>query len=213
MNFKELLELLEIDTPDDFSYFEHFAALVEIDEEIPYELFFRVLAEVDSESLADLTDNYFEEILQAMPDDSIDIYTLFNTIRQSLIGLAKASTTREERVLFADELFKFRTWYTFDSLVYCKNLKDNAITNATICEALALYRIEKLSEEQYSYDFSECLDYDIDEYTLTLNTKIVKDYDELLEDEDDEDNYEQGLIDHDYPVIDGEDYEEEEEEY
>lgn len=213
MNFQELLELLEIDSTDDFSYFEHFAALIECDEEIPYEMFFKVLADVDSETLADLTDGYFEEILLVMPDDSIDIYTLFSTIRQSLLGLAKTSTTRDERVLYVDELYKFRTWYTFDSLVHCKRLKDNAMKEATICEALALYRIEKLSEEQYSYDFSECLDYKIDEYTLTLNTKIVQGYDEILEDDDEEELYEDGLIDHDFPIIDGEDYEEEEEEY
>jgi hypothetical protein len=89
MDFDELLELLEIDSPDEFEYFEHFAALIECDEEIPYELFYKVLADVDSDILADLTENYFEEVLQGTPEDAIDIYTLARTIKAGALGLAK----------------------------------------------------------------------------------------------------------------------------
>ena len=115
MNFNELLDLLEIESPDEFGYFEHFSTLIECDEEVPYELFYKVLQDVESETLVDLTDNYFEDILKGMPDDSIDFYTLMDTIRQVLLGLAKNSSAPEERVLYTDELFKFRNWYVFDS--------------------------------------------------------------------------------------------------
>lgn len=208
MNFEELLDLLEIDSPDDFAYFEHFAAIIECDEEIPYEMFFKVLADVDSETLVELTDNYFDEVLQGMPDDSIEIYTLLNTIRQALLGLAKTSQTREDRVLYIDELYRFRIWYIFDSVVYCK--RDNTTKQVTLIEALSLSRLEKLNEEQYSYDFSECLDYEIDEYSLTIDATIDEDYDDMMDEDEDDDLYEDGLIDRDYPVIDGEEYEEEE---
>lgn len=211
MDFDELLELLEIDSPDEFGYFEHFAALVECDEEISYDLFFKILSEVDSDTLLDLTDNYFEDVQQAMPDDAIEVYTLLGTIRQALIGLAKNSASREERIAYVDELFKFRSWYIFDSIVHIKRISDHIKRDVTVSEALAFYRLEKLNEDQYRYDFSDCLDYDIDEYSISIDAKLDEEYEEIIE--EDEDLYEDGLIDKEYPVIDGEFGEDEEEEY
>ena len=159
MDFDELLELLEIETSDEFGYFEHFAALLECDEEIPYDLFYKILADVESDTLIDITDNYFEDILQGMPDDAIDIYTLIGTIRQALVGLAKNSSTREERIAYTDDLYKFRNWYIFDSIVHLRRFSDNSKRDVTVSEALSLYRLEKLNEDQYRYDFSDKIEY------------------------------------------------------
>lgn len=211
MDFDELLELLEIDSPDEFGYFEHFAALIESDEEIPYELFYRILADVESETLIDLTDNYFEDVLKGMPEDAIDVYTLMGTIRQALLGLAKNASTREERIAYVDELYKFRNWYIFDSIVHLRRLSDNAKHDTTVSEALSLFRLEQLNDEHYRYDFSDCLDYEIDEYSISIDAALDEEYEEIIE--EDEDLYEEGLIDKEYPVIDGDFAEDEEEDY
>jgi len=211
MDFNDLLKLLEIDSSDEFGYFEHFAALIECDEEIPYDLFYKILTDVDSDTLIDLTDNYFEDILQGMPEDAIDIYTLLSTIKQALVGLAKNATNPEEHISYVDELFKFRAWYIFDSIVHLKRLSDNVKRDDTVFEALSLYRLEKLNEDQYRYDFSDCLDYEIDEYSISIDAKLDEEYEEIIE--EDEDLYEEGLIDKEFPVIDGDFGEEEEEEY
>lgn len=209
MDYDKLMELLDIDSPDDFRFFEQFASLVECDEEIPYDLFFTVLADVDSETLVDITDNYFEDILQGMPDDGIEVYTLLDTVRQALIGLAKNATTREERVSFVDELYKFRNWYIFDSIVHITRTKDNAKRDVTVSDALSLYRLEKLNEDQYLYDFSDSMDYEIDEYAISFDAELDLDTEYGEANEEDEDLYEEGLIDKEFPVIDGESYEEE----
>ncbi|HWQ79003.1 MAG TPA: hypothetical protein VN381_09305 [Anaerovoracaceae bacterium] len=211
MDFDELLELLEIDSPDEFAYFEHFAALIECDEEVPYDLFYKILADVESDTLVDLTENYFEDVMQGMPEDAIDIYTLFGTTKQALAGLARNSFTREERIAYVDELFKFRSWYIFDSTVHLRRLRDNTKRSVTVSEALSLYRLERLNEDQYSYDFSDCMDYEIDEYSISIDAKLDEEYDEIIE--EDEDLYEDGLVDKEFPVIDGEFGIEEEEEY
>lgn len=211
MDFDELLELLEIDSADEFGYFEHFAALIESEEEIPYDYFYKLLTNIDSETLIDLTDSYFEDILKEMPDDAIDIFTLLGTIRQALIGLAKNATNREERIAYVDELFKFRSWFIFDSVVHLKRVSDHVKKDVTVCEALSLYRLEKLNEDQYRYDFSDSLDYEIDEYSISIDAELDEQYEEIIE--EDEDLYEEGLIDKDYPVIDGDFGEEEEEDY
>lgn len=211
MDYDELLDLLEVDSPDEFGYFEHFASLIECDEEIPYALFYKFLADADLETLIDLTDNYFEDILQGIPEDGIEIYTLLETIRQALIGLLKNSGSHEDRVAYADELYKFRNWYIFDGIVHIKRLSDNRKKDVTISEALSLCRMEKFSEDQYRYDFSDCLDYEIDEYSISIDAKLDEEYGEIIE--EDEDLYEEGLIDKEFPVIDGEVYGEEEEDY
>jgi len=211
MDFDELLDLLEIDSSDEFGYFEHFAALIECDEQIPYDLFYRILADVDSDTLVDLTDSYFEDALQGMPDDAIEVYTLLGTIRQALIGLAKNSVSREERVAYTDELYQFRNWYIFDSVVHLRRLSDNAKRDVTVSEALSLYRLEKLNEDQYRYDFSDCLDYEIDEYSISIDAKLDEEYEEIIE--EDEDLYEEGLIDKEFPVIDGDFADDEDEDY
>ena len=112
MDYNELLDMLEIESPDEFGYFEHFASLIECDEDIPYDLFYRFLSETDSETLIDLTDNYFEDILQGIPDDGIEIYTMLDTIRQALLGLlSNSSNSDDDRIAYVDELYKFRNWY------------------------------------------------------------------------------------------------------
>ncbi len=205
MDFDELLELIEIDSPEEFTDFEHFATLVECDEEIPYDVFYKILADVETEILINMTDDYFEDVLQETPEDGIDIYTLLGTIRQALSGLAKNASSTEDRIAYVDELFKFRNWYIFDSIVHLKRVKDNFKKDVTASEALALYRLEKLSEEQYRYDFSDALDYEIDEYSISIDAELDEDYEEILE--EDEDLYEEGLIDKKYPVIDSESFE------
>ncbi|MGI6728111.1 MAG: hypothetical protein ACOX4P_06080 [Anaerovoracaceae bacterium] len=205
MSIEEVLELLEIDSPDEFEYFEHLAELLEYDEFISYEDFYTVLKEVEPDMLSELLDNYFEDIFLGIPDDASDFFTHISTIKQYLIGMAKQISSADSRRLFTDELYKFRNWYAFDSLVHCKNVKNNRISDLPVVEALALYRMEKLGEESYEYDFLDCPDFPMEEYSITFSYKI-SDLDE--EDDDNEINedeeYFNSLIDKTFPVIDGE---------
>lgn len=203
MNFNDLLEIMEIDSPDELAYFEQFSALMEYDDEIPFKLFSEALSEADADMLVELTESYFEDILKGIPDDCIDIFTLISTIHQALLGMARSSNTPEERSIYVEELFKFRNWYMFESVVHCRNFKDNTKKDLTISEAFALYRVAMISEEEYGFDFSDAMDYEIDEYTISIDAAIDEEYEEIVQ--EDEEIYEEGLIHPDYPVIDGED--------
>lgn len=212
MNIEEVLELLEIDSPDEFEYFEHFAELMECDEEITFDAFAEVISQVDSVILAELLDSYFEDVLKGIPDEETDLYTLISTIRQSLLGLV-TSGLGKGRASFADELFRFRTWFTFESIVHCENTEDGITSDLPVLEALTLYRLEQLGEETYRFDFSDCLDYPLEEYTITISRKLETagndtDYDGSDPDYDQIDalyeDYDEGLIHRELPVIDGE---------
>lgn len=213
MNIEEVLELLEIDSPDEFEYFEHFAELMECDEEISFNAFHEVISQVDSNTLTELLDSYFEDILKGIPDEATDFYTLMSTIKQSLLGLA-ASGFGQGRSAFAEELFRFRNWYTFESLVHCEKEKDGAASDLPVLEALALCRMEQLGEEAFRYDFSDSMDYPLEEYSMTINRAAegmdagAADYGggdpEYAEGEDFDEDFDEGLIHRELPVIDGE---------
>lgn len=202
MTFEDVLELLEIDSPDEFECFEHLADLIECMETIPHDVLFSVLKVVDPDVLTELLDSYFEDNMQGIPDEASDFYTLFITIRQSLIGLAAACTSLEQRRLFVEELYRFRGWYTFDSVVHCVALVDGSISDIPVVEALSLFRLEKLGEATYHFDFSESMDYTLEEYSMPLSYSMKEEGNE--EDEEIEEEFDHSFIDKDFPVIDGE---------
>jgi hypothetical protein len=200
MNIEEVLELLEINSPDEFEYFEHIAELLECPEDISYEIFHAILKEVEVEILEDLLDSYFEDVLKGIPDDATDFFTLMSTIQQHLLSLVSEADDQDQKRQFIDELNRFRTWFTFDSIVICKNKTDGLTINTTALEAITLHRLEKLGEQAYEYDFSESIDYPLEELSIKFSYAVEKD--EIDEDEDDD--LAGKLIDKDFPVIDGE---------
>jgi hypothetical protein len=167
MELEDILNILEIDEISDFSFFEHYAELVETEEDIPLELLAQFLDDIDSDVLTELTEGYFEDILKYIPDDAVDFYTLLSTIGQTLVSLA-GSDDLDNSSIYAEEFYKFRNWYTFDSEVHCTQISNNTIVECTISQALTLYRLENLNEEEYEYDFSDCLDYSLDEYIVNV---------------------------------------------
>lgn len=163
MELEKLLKLLELDSAKDFEYFEHFAEIIEADYEIPSLVYSELFASVDSEVLSELIENYFEDTLKYIPDDQIDFYNLLTNIGQTLVSLIDTED-------FPYEFYKFRTWFRFDSAVICVRKNDCHELEVPIFEALTLYRMENLNSEEYSYDFSEVMDYPLDEYIVPLNS-------------------------------------------
>ncbi|MDR1953476.1 MAG: hypothetical protein LBQ21_03230 [Clostridiales Family XIII bacterium] len=183
MELEELLAILEIDAPQELSYFEQYAELVENETEIPLDVFSQLFEEADKDVLAELTEGYFEDILRYIPEDAMDFYTLLSSIGQALLGLASTMDTEGNRQLFSEEFYKFRNWYSFDSEVECTKLSDDSETIVPIAQALALYRAEHLSDDEYRYDFSGVLDYPIDEYIVPISA-LNDDDEESFDDEE-----------------------------
>lgn len=168
MELEELLNAMELESPAEFGYFEHFADLVELEPYIDHSDFYTVLSEAPSHVLEDLSQNYFEDILANLPDDIIDIYTLLVSIQKCLTGLAAVADTPEGRRAYVDELYKFRCWYIENDMVTCTDLTNDRICDVSIGEAIAHCRMEKLGEGTYQYDFSRCMDYHLDEYAVNV---------------------------------------------
>ncbi|MDR1495525.1 MAG: hypothetical protein LBS67_01195 [Clostridiales Family XIII bacterium] len=173
MEYEDLLSLLDIGSGRDIAYFEQYAELVEGEDYISPEALAQVFEETEGDALAELTDGYFDELLESVPDDEAELYTLLQTIGRALSGLALISEQDEAAANYADEFFRFRTWFAFESEVRCEKIDPTdgeGEVNVPIMQALALYRSQHLSDEEYHYDFSEALDYPIDEYAMLLES-------------------------------------------
>ena len=170
MDLNELFEIVDIESTEDFKYFDNFAALMESDEYIPGEVMYELFAEVDTGVLSELTDNYFEDIMEGVPEEEAELFTLLDNIKRVLKGYAENTDDERSIVLFTDEVSRFRNWYNFDTDVECQSSRDGSIRTVPVREALVLYRIEKLRADEYMYDFSECLDYPLDEYVVSFTS-------------------------------------------
>lgn len=177
MNYKELLEYLEIENSSEFEFFEQFSALLECEEDIEFNYFFTLLNEVEGHLLSEMTDNYFEDLLSGIPDDAMHFYSLLQTIKHGLCDLAKEDEGSKERAVYIEELFNFRNWLIFDSRVKCLDKSTNILEVMPIFEALILFRSEKLGNDKMDYDFSECMEYRTDNFILEES------------DEDDDEDY------------------------
>lgn len=168
MDYERLLEKLGIDSGEEFEYFENFSDLVESDEHIGDEALCRLFRESDRGTVAEIMENYFNELMDSIPDDSTDIYTLMETIRMALIGLIESGDEDTVLVHFCQELDSFIDWYCRESQVECRNMESGVRETVSLRDALVLARLEKLQGDRYMYDFSGCLDYELEEYVLTF---------------------------------------------
>lgn len=169
MDRDELFALLDIDNGADFQYFENFADLVECEEEIESDVIYDMLEDVDLKTFAEICESFFYETLESVPGDQIDLYNLIENIKRVLIGLSEAARGDEDNALLqlADELNRFRIWYSVEKLAECKDLSNDKISYMAVRDALVNARLEKLGTEEYAYDFSEALEYELEEFMMT----------------------------------------------
>lgn len=191
MNYEELLEFLDLTSPEEFEYFENLADLLECEEDIEEEALEQLLSGVDGENLSELVQTYFNEMLEKIPDKSVDIYTLLSTIGMSLAGLAKSLDEQSSVSILAEEINRFRRWYMLDTEVGCKDVATGKLITVPLSEALVMYRMESLSGDEYSYDFDSCLDYQLDEYVVSFGDIVSASF-------EDSDNYDDDEHDHEH---------------
>ena len=166
MDLRELLELLEIDEPREFEYFENMADLMESEESVPVETLYQLFSETDPAIIGELVASYFDDLLEAVPDEATETYILLDSIKRALAGLARNLDDEGNLLRFAEELQRFRAFFTTESEVICKSQADGEEKTLPLRDALTLARLQKLEEEEYQYDFADCLRYELDEYVM-----------------------------------------------
>lgn len=173
-----LYELLDIDTPADFQYFENLAALLECEDEIDDQALAQLLEGVDKKTLAELLHNYFEEMTDFLPGDTAEAYGILERIKFALMGLARNCEEEDLLANLVEELERFRIWYSVESRIYCTSIMTGEEEVLPVRDAVTLARSENLTKEKYEYDYSECLDYKLEEYIMNLGDLVAAELEE-----------------------------------
>ena len=186
MNINDLLEMLDLEDGSQFEYFECMSDLVEAEEEIDAEVMYQLFEQADMETVAGLFDTYFDDILEAVPEDAMEVYTLLDSVKMSMIGMAKNIGDESDMVRFAEQFAAFRNWYSIDSQVYLAEI-GNYENEQCVCmrDALTMHRCEELGGEKYEYTFDEALNFEMDEYSMSFADLVREDepmYDDDYED-------------------------------
>lgn len=185
MTLMELLEILDLEEASQFEYFENLSDLVELEEEIELDVICQLFKDVNMETMADLLDTYFGEILESVPGDAMEVYTLLDSVKMALMGMAKNVEEESDIVRFADEFHRFRTWYSLESQVWVREVGSIAGDQCVVMrDALTMARVEELGGEKYEYTFDEALDFEMDQYTMSFADLIQEEaYDSMDRDE------------------------------
>lgn len=186
MDKEKLYELLDIDTPADFQYFENLAAMLECDEDIEENVLFQLIKEVDKRVLSELIYNYFEEMTDFLPGDAAEAYGTLERVKFALMGLSGNCEEEDILVHLVDELERFRRWYSEESKVYCTSIASGEETVHPVRDAVVLARSESLTGEKYEYDYSECMDYPLEEYIMSMGDLVAAQMEEEAGGEDEE---------------------------
>lgn len=180
MTKEELYELLDIETADDFKYVENVAQYLECEDEIEFRDMAELIRDLDKEEAAGLFDDYFDEIMDFIPEAETEVYSLFTNIRRSLTGLLKNADEVSTEAKITEELERFRRWYSMDSRVYLSSSDLNGEKEETLRDAIFDKRMESLGGDKYFYDFTEAMDYPLEEYVMTFGDmmKLAEDSEE-----------------------------------
>ncbi len=179
MDYYELLEYLDLEEAGQFEYFEAMADLIESEEYIDQEAMYMLFDGADNTMIEELLQDYFEDVLDGLPENSGEIFSLLHQIKLSLIGMISHAEDDFDMRRFTDEFYRFQTWYSHESEVELQPENGGAALYTNVRDAITASRMEKLGGEKYSYDFENSLDYQPDSYTMSFS--------ELMEAENDND--------------------------
>ena len=170
MTKKELLEILDIEDGSEFEFFENLADLLEYDGELPAEALCPLLEEIDAGVLAELFENYFEDLTGHIPDTDVDIFNLLEAEKRTLIDLSGNKGGEEENGLrkLADEIERFHTWYSLTANCVCTDPGTGESEVLPLRDAAARYRYARLDGKDLGIDFDDALDFEVEDYIVSF---------------------------------------------
>jgi len=168
MDFEELLEYLDLENGAQFEYFEAMADLVECEEYIEPEAIYALFDQADKTMIEELINDYFEDILDGLPENSGEIFSLLHQIEMSFKGMVSNIQDKDDLRKFADEFYRFINWYSHESEVELTPLGEGIAYCSNVRDAITAARLEKLGGEKYRYDFENSLDYELDSYVMSF---------------------------------------------
>ncbi|MCI5698376.1 MAG: hypothetical protein MR269_05040 [Clostridiales bacterium] len=186
MNREKFYELADIETPEDFKFYDNVENLVEADEQWDADLLWSVISEVDGDTLKEIFKEYFQSLMEKLPEDNTELYTLIYNTGRAITGLAGAGESDRVDNLrrLSEELERFSGWFSRDSKIEIQDVDSGDVSSMPLRDALAYMSLEKLGMGNYIFNFDGVLDYEVDEYVINLMDWSIDD--DNAEEADDE---------------------------
>lgn len=178
MDLNELYTLLDMESGEDFNYFENVAELFESSEDIENDVIYELLRNIELDVLNRLCAEYFDHLSEVLPESETEFFMLIENIRRVFSGMISAAdgcrdAGEEHRNMIlklADEIGKFRDWYSLTEYVEYVDEESGESGILPVRDALTLIREENLGEGSYRLDFSEAAaGYPLDEYIMSFS--------------------------------------------
>ena len=165
MDKTELYRKLDIDTIEEFRYYENLAALLEEDDYIEGNLIRDLIREADKAVLAEHMDSFYEQFLNHIPDDETELYITVDSIGRAVGGMIADDMTDDDISVLADEIERFRKWYVHDHNVF------DRISGEELSVRDARYNIIAAGflGDKTDYDFRKALDYTVEGYDVRIS--------------------------------------------
>lgn len=169
MDKRELYNCIDIEKPADFKYYENMASLLEYDEIIEENLLADLISELDIEPFREFEQAYFSSLLAMVPDENVELYTVIEKFKFSILGKTLEDMDRDELFALAGAIADFRKWYTVDMFAY------DIIDNEQLSVMMALYGIKAatLIGEEVDYDFREALYHEPEGYDVRISDIVA----------------------------------------
>lgn len=178
MNYDDLIAYLDIESGADIRFFDEVADLIESDEHIDYEALHQLFGEINADTVSALFDEYFNEITEGLPGEHTEMYSLLDQIRLELTGILRSFSGEDPDSLerITERFYRFRNWYVYDTEVSVLERSGSGAAGdsasreyiQSVRDAIATARAARFSNEDYAFDFSTALDYDIDYYAMSF---------------------------------------------
>lgn len=174
---ERILMDLGLEEAAEFEYFENFADLVESEADFGEEELFELISALNIESFGELSESYFDDLLENVPDAETDLYMLLDGLKNAFSYLASHDDPeKRNRRKLAEALYAFRKWYSSPDLVRV-HIPANGreeLHIMSVIDALSTHRLSRLDKnEGLRYNFSGALDFDFGGYDLDLSELIA----------------------------------------
>jgi len=169
MTKEELFELVDIETGEDFTYFENFANLMEADEYLTEEDIGMLLRELDCITFSELAESYFYDVMENLPDNAIDIYNTMEAVKRNIVSISTAIAKGEEQShKLCREIYNFRNWYSNAKSCYATDLSSGKENLISIRDAIYENKLAWITKTDWVFDFSDCDQLEISEYIINV---------------------------------------------
>lgn len=168
MDKTQFYRILDIDSPDEFIYYENVSSLLEEDDFIEENLIVDLFRNIDMSVLSESTENYFEEFLKNIPDEETSLYITAESIKRGLTGMIQEDPDEDSIRVLAQEIVRFRKWYVQDALVFDKT----SGTEISVRDARYNIQASAYIDEVCDYDFRLACDYEIDGYDIRISDLV-----------------------------------------